>query len=205
LCSVNFYLCVKSANIEYSQWPEKVRATLLVTAMNTNGYYWNSNTDGKDGAGAVSGIDAVTFAQNHTIVTGPGNLACINGQYAGSMTIADQNVNKTFNIGIPSTLPSGKHLRIVLTWDSSPDLTTTWKNYLSNLDLFAYNTHGALVGMGGSWDGNVEMTDVPQSSCIPGAVYTAIVSPSTIRIPAGARYQGFYYCIAWTWVKDHAP
>jgi hypothetical protein len=198
--------CVKSSNGEYWDWPEKVRATILVTAMEVGGGYWNPDSyDQADGAGAISGIDAVTFGQNHTIVNGPNDVAAVNGQFAGYMTTSNQSVPAIFNLAMPSSLPSGKHLRVVLTWDANPDLTTTMRNYLSDLDLYVYNNNSNMLGSSASWDGNVEIVDVPASSCTPNVVYTAEVYPSTIRIPAGARSQGFYYCIAWTWVKDHAP
>jgi hypothetical protein len=197
--------CVISSNSEYVSWPEKVRATILVTAADLNKTYWDADFyDMADGAGTISGIDAVTFAQNHTYV-GPNGAAAINGQYAGTMTTADQNNTKTFNIAIPSSRPSGKHLRVVLTWDANPDLTSTMKNYLSDLDLNVSDNNGYFLGGSVSYDGNVEIVDVPASSCTPGAVYTAQVYPTTIRIPAGARAQYFYYSVAWTWVKDQAP
>jgi hypothetical protein len=197
---------VISSSSDYTQWPEKVRATIILTAMNVNSGYWSADSyDGADGAGAISGIDAVSFGLLHTIVSGPNGAAATSGQYGGFMTSADQLVTKTFNIAIPSSLPSGKHLRVVLTWDANPDLTTTFKNYLSDLDLFIRDNHNNLIGSSASWDGNVEMVDIPSSNCTPNTVYTAIVNPINIRIPTAARMQGFWYCVAWTWVKDHAP
>lgn len=45
----------------------------------------------------------------------------------------------------------------------------------------------------GSWDGNVEVVDIPSSALVAGATYQARINPFTFRIPAQARLNFFYY------------
>ena len=99
-------------------WPEKVRAALLATAQNVDLNYWSYQENGRDGAGVISGSEAVWFARKHTTVY-PNNTAV---PY-GSLGASNQGSTINYNILIPPTKPAGKHLRIVLTWDSSPSLT----------------------------------------------------------------------------------
>jgi hypothetical protein len=106
-----------------------------------------------------------------------------------------------FNISIPNPKPTGKHLRVVLTWDSSPSLTSAI-NDLSDLDL---SVSGDRNGYGSfSYGSNVEMVDIPASDLTVGKNYVATVEPYTMRIDSSAFVQIIYYVIAWTWVKDHA-
>ncbi|MBN1600777.1 MAG: S8 family serine peptidase [Chitinispirillaceae bacterium] len=59
--------CLISANRGvFGLWPEKVRAALLVTAENVDFNYWSDDEDGRDGAGVISGSNAVWFARNCT-------------------------------------------------------------------------------------------------------------------------------------------
>ncbi|HKP94594.1 MAG TPA: hypothetical protein VJ385_02445 [Fibrobacteria bacterium] len=183
-------------------WPEKVRATMILTAQNVDGGYWSDSTDGRDGSGVVSGSDAVSFAQNHTSVS-PGNTATEKGMTANSIYASDFSAaNKRFNYLVPNPKPSGKHLRVVLTWDSNP-IVGGGTNALSDMDL-TVQVNGTTQGSY-SWNSNIEVVDVDAGSLTAGSSYYIDVDPFINRIPAsGSRTNFFYYAIAWAWVKDHA-
>lgn len=191
-----------SADSRLVSWPEKVRATMILTAQNVDGGDWASGTDGRDGAGVVSGSEAVSFAQNHTSVS-IGGSAVEKGMMATSMYASDFSSNKRFNYAVPNPKPSGKHLRVVLTWDSNP-VVGGGINALSDLDLIVQ--YNGSTRSSRSWDNNVEVVDIAASEVTAGSSYYIDVAPYTNRIPAsGSRANFFYYAIAWTWVKDHAP
>jgi hypothetical protein len=193
---------VIAADSRMASWPEKVRATMILTAQNVDGGDWASGTDGRDGAGVVSGSEAVSFAQNHTTVS-VGGSAVEKGMMATSMYASDFSSSKRFNYVVPNPKPSGKHLRVVLTWDSNP-VVGGGINALSDLDLIVQ--YNGSVRTSGSWDNNVEVVDIAASELTAGSSYYIDISPYTCRIPAsGSRTNFFYYAIAWTWVKDHAP
>jgi hypothetical protein len=194
---------VIAADSRMAGWPEKVRATLILTAQNVEGGDWTVGGDERDGAGVVSGSEAIAFAQSHTSVS-PGNSAVEKGMTAGSMSAADFNGgNKRFNFQVPNPKPSGKHLRAVLTWDSNPIVGGS-TNALSDLDLVVQTNAGNQSSS--SWDSNVEVVDVPAANLTTGGSYYIDVAPYANRIPAsGSRANYFYYSLAWEWVKDHAP
>lgn len=194
--------CVISADIRMKSWPEKVRAVILATAQNVDFNYWNYQQDGRDGAGVVCGTDAVWLAKNHTTIYGPNNTAVPYGICASSLTSSFQGQSMQFNISVPNPKPSGKHLRVVLTWDSSPSSDGSATNDISDLDLWMYGNSGAYSSF--SYESNVEMVDVPSSDLASGQTYVANVHGYTMRIPSNAFAQYIYYAIAWTWVKDQA-
>lgn len=194
---------VISADSRMVSWPEKVRATIILTAQNVDGGYWASGTDGRDGSGVVSGSEAVAFAQNHTTVS-VGGGAVEKGMASGSMYASDFSSGfKRFNYAVPNPKPSGKHLRVVLTWDSNP-VVGGGVNALSDLDLMVQ--YNGSTRYSSSWDNNVEVVDIAASELTAGSSYAIDVAPYSNRIPSsGSRTNFFYYAIAWTWVKDHAP
>lgn len=194
---------VIAADSRMSGWPEKVRATLILTAQNVDGGDWYANTDGRDGAGVVSGSEAVSFAQNHTSVS-VGGAAAEKGMMAGSLYATDFSAsNKRFNYVVPNPKPSGKHLRVVLTWDSNPIVGGS-TNALSDIDLTVQTNSGTSGAY--SWDNNVEVVDVAAAGLTAGSSYYIDVDPVINRIPAsGSRTIFTYYAIAWAWVKDDAP
>lgn len=91
------------------------------------------------------------------------------------------------------------HLRIVLTWDSNPVRVAPYDNRLTDLDLDAYYS-GTSSGSH-SWNGNVEVVDIPAANLNVGSTVDIRVNKVINRTPPGLY---LYYCIAWTWVKDHA-
>ncbi|MBW8890513.1 MAG: S8 family serine peptidase [Fibrobacteres bacterium] len=193
---------VIAADSRLAGWPEKVRATLMLTAQNVEGGDWLVSSDDRDGTGVVSGSEAVAFAQSHTSVS-PGNTAVEKGMTAGSWYAADFSANKRFNFLVPNPKPSGKHLRVVLTWDSNPIVGGS-TNALSDLDLIVQYNGGTQSSA--SWDSNVEVVDVGPASLTAGSSYYIDIAPYANRIPAsGSRTNFFYYSLAWEWVKDHAP
>ena len=185
-------------------WPEKVRAVLLAKAKNVHGGYWSQGVDGKDGSGVVRGVQSmllVTGSANHNIV--PQGPAKQHGIYAHKFYAADFNGQPVqFNIQIPPSLPTGMHLRVVLTWDSNP-LQNQYTNALSDLDLLVYTGNGY---SGTSWNSNIEIVDVPRSQLTPNTTIPANIYIAINRIPTAttdAYYSPFfYYAIAWTWVED---
>jgi hypothetical protein len=195
--------CVISADSRMIGWPEKVRAALLLTAQNVDFNYWSFHEDGRDGAGVISGANAVFFAKNHRTVY-PGGTADTVGLCATSLYNSNQGNVLAFNIKIPNPLPpSGKHLRIVLTWDSSPAKNSDI-NDLSDLDLTFQGNSQYYSSL--SYESNIEMVDVDRSQVTAGNTYTANVSVVTMRItpPPQGYADHIYYAIGWTWVKDHA-
>lgn len=186
-------------------WPEKVRLALMATAQNVDAGYWTSTVDGRDGAGVVNGADAVAFAKGHSAVF-PNNTPAVNGLGASSISPSDFNdLNAIFyKIQIPNPKPAGKHLRVVLTWDSNPTPvgSATIANPLSDLDLLV--TNGSQGMASNSQNSNVEMVDIPNTMYAAGSVVDARIFKTVNRIPAGSRAQFFYYAVGWTWVKDHA-
>ena len=182
--------------------PEAVRATLILTAQNVDASDWSTDTDERDGTGVVSGSEAVAFAKNHTLVSF-GNSAVESGMVAGALYAADFSAgNKRFNYHVPNSKPAGKHLRVVLTWDSNP-VIGAGINALSDLDLIVQ--YNGSTKAAASWDSNVEVVDIAASDLSAGSNYYIDISLYANRIPAsGARANYLYYAIAWTWVKDHA-
>lgn len=154
----------------------------------------------QDGAGTLGGQDAEYYAINHTDV-GPGDSPEQDGLCGSSWWSSETNP-KVFYITVPNPKPANKHLRVVLTWDSRPDLSAG-QNYLSDLDLVVKPVPGGQgsFGASASWNGNVEIVDVP-SSVDAGSTLQAIVSPYAFRSSSDPDF--FYYAIGWTWVKDHA-
>ncbi len=191
-----------AADSRLAGWPEKVRATMVLTAQNVDGGDWASGTDGRDGSGVVSGAEGVSFASAHTSVS-PGNSAVEKGMGAGSLYASDFGAAyKRFNYYVPNPKPSGKHLRVVLTWDSNP-IVGGGSNALSDVDLIVQKASGTQGSY--SWDGNVEVVDVAAADVSAGSSYYIDVAPAINRIPSsGSRTNYSYYAIAWEWVKDHA-
>ena len=187
--------------------PEVVRLVLLATAHNvddkewTDYFYWVNRWDGRDGAGVISGTDAVWFARNHQTVA-ENDAAVVHGISTNYLTSADSGSQKYFNIQVPDPMPSGKHLRVAVTWSSSPCENENI-NELSDRDLFmpANTTWYSCF----SWDDNVEMIDVPHSDLTAGSPYYVVLDIGAMRIPACAHpADTIYYAIGWTWPKDHA-
>lgn len=193
---------VISADSRLAIWPEKVRAVMVLTAQNVDGGDWGTSTDERDGSGVVSGSEAVSFAQNHTSVS-PGNTAVVSGMAASSLYSTDfTGSDKQFNYLVPNPKPAGKHLRVVVTWDSNP-IVGGGANALSDLDVTVHVPGGSFGSY--SWDSNVEVVDVAASYLTAGGSNTIDLDPVFNRIPtSGARTSFFYYAIAWDWVKDHA-
>jgi hypothetical protein len=191
---------VIGASNSFVDWPEAVRTAIILTAENVSGSYWVSSIDGKDGAGTVSGYNAVQYARNCTNV-GPQNSACQTGISIGEITSMQSTLPILYNIAIPATKPSGKHLRVVLTWDATPDLVNNL-NYLCNLDLWVTNPNNNTAGPYGysaSYDGNVEVCDIPAANISTSSLVAHILI-AALRFPASQNYT--YYSIGWTWVSD---
>ncbi|MBD3240371.1 MAG: S8 family serine peptidase [Chitinivibrionales bacterium] len=197
--------CVMSANSSYYRtYPERVRAAIMVTAQNVHGGEWDASVDGRDGAGVVSGYSAATFAQQATVLWGP-TMYAYEQACAWDDWAEDDYSNKVYAVKTPSQLPANKHLRLVLTWDSNPDMVNM-DNSLSDFDLvFSSSTDiQDYIAYSSSYNGNVEIVDIPRNDLEADETYYAILTAFTFRVPDGARSSSTYYSLAWTWVADHA-
>jgi hypothetical protein len=198
--ATNVLAAVASSFSGMYYWPEYTRAALLVTAENVDSGYWDpENHDARDGAGTVSGANAVAFATSATDVY-PGGDPAVNGLSAGELSDGEFPSYLWYSYVTPSTLPSGKHLRAVLTWDSSPG-TDSSENELSDMDLYVQSNIGWHVSS--TLNGNIEMLDIDNGYLSTNATYGILVYPTIFRKASdGPDYTK--YSIAWTWVKDHA-
>jgi hypothetical protein len=180
------------------------RAALLLTAQNVDSGYWDpANQDSRDGAGTVSGANAVNFALYAQSVSPYGLQSYVEAYSSGyydSATIVP-NVPMSFKYWVPANPPTGKHLRVVLTWTSSPAVTVSTDNELSDMGLLVYANDG--WHSSDTWNSNVEIIDIPSGSVTPENEYTILAYPTTYRQAKGGPNL-FYYAVAWTWVKDHA-
>ncbi len=181
-----------AADSRFYQWPEKVRVAMFVTAENVDGGEWSSGTDGNDGAGVIDGASAVNFAKTHT-TTYYGYSGVKKGLAVGSISSSSFSNTLNFNILAPSSIPSGKNLRVVLTWDSNPDHTTP-ANILSDLDVMAIVNGHTYISE--SAESNVEIINIPGNDITPNSTITAQLIPYANRIPTG---QYIYYAIGWDW------
>lgn len=192
---------VIAADPRMVSWPEKVRAALLLTAENVDAGEWSSAFDGRDGAGVVNGAAAVAFARNHADVL-PGDTAVAAGMGAGQVSAADWEMPLWYAIAVPPSLPRGKILRVVLTWDSNPSLASP-VNELSDLDLSV--AAPGKVKTSASYNSNVEIVHFTPYELKPGGVLEAKIHKTAYRIPEDATADHFYYSLAWDWVDNHAP
>jgi hypothetical protein len=183
-------------------WPEKVRATMILTAQNVMAGEWDASIDGEDGAGVISGANAVDFAKNHYVASVSGT-ATIRGMAVNLVNAGNWSTPLTYNIQIPNSVPSDKNLRIVLTWDSNPSLTLAY-NDLSDLDLSAV-TSTSSVYSSASYEGNVEVITIPGNTLVANSVTVATINKWVNRIQSWSTTNYFYYAIAWDWVDNHAP
>ena len=196
-------------------WPEATRAVLILTAQNVYGTYWRPDVDGIDGNGVISGTDAVNFMQNALIAFQPNTVACSTAVISGTI---NENPNGPaywcipFQVKIPSVKPAGKHLRVLLTWDSSPTISQlVFSNELADLDLYipGYPNPYTNNQNWGSWESNVEVADIASSRLTPGSTVSPNIWVWKFSVPSTAYNRasgvGFiHYSIAWGWVKDHA-
>jgi len=205
--------CVLSSAGRVIGKPEVVRLAMILTAQDVYAGYWNPLYDNIDGAGTISGSEAVTFVQNYSQVNP--NMTELQAVTSGlcNNTISENtgsSYNVNFWIKIPNPKPSGKHLRIVLLWTSSPsDSSYLFINDLANLDLCipAYpNPWNGSINWG-SWDSNVEVAEIISSRLTAGSKVNAYIRVPSFTIQAGCINKAvnyIKYAIGWRWVADHA-
>jgi hypothetical protein len=182
----------------------ETKAILMLTAENVDGDYWKPHyEDSRDGAGTVSGANAVEFVRNAPYThneMGPHIRAMRSGylspeEFGDELFIAE-------SLLVPATIPTGKHLRVVLTWTSSPSINATPAvNEVSDMGLFVHSNYGWRYSE--TWNSNTEIVDLPNASLTPNGTYVIKVFPQVHR-SASDGVEGTYYTLAWTWVKDHA-
>lgn len=183
--------------------PQKSLATrvaLLLTAQNVDsGYWYPSVYDSRDGAGTVSGSSSVAFIKMSSELD-PENGPAIQGYYNGYTDSTSWEQPQLFSYLVPSEKPAGKHLRVVLSWTSSPSIDTV-ENEISDFDLYVENVYGWKVS--GTWNSNTEIVDIPSSDLVADTQYDILVDKYAYR-KASDGPEFLYYTVAWTWVKDHA-
>lgn len=178
------------------------KAILMLTSQNVDSGYWNPGVqDARDGAGTISGANAVNFAENAVTVF-PDNdpeVSAISWGYMASWDFENAS-SVSYSYRVPSSIPSGKHLRVVLTWTSSPGYNVD-ENELSDLSLDVQSNAG--WHSTDTWNSNVEIVDIDNSNLTPNGTYNIGVNPKIHRMASdGTEY--LYYSVAWTWVKNHA-
>jgi len=193
---------LKSHSSYWWEWPERVRVALLVSAQNVDGGEWSQFVDGRDGAGVISGYDAELFVRNATHVNQDGDSAttsCVSGIYGGSWYQSGAS-NHSFWCLVPTTKPAGKHLRIVLTWNSNAN-TSTNTNDLTDMDLVAFPNNHLKVCV--SKNSNNEIINIASNDAnlVSGQIFRIKVINTTNRIPVGSLT---YYAVGWSWVVDQA-
>lgn len=197
--------CIISSNDRMKHWPEKVRCAMILTAHNVHGGHFDPVSDGVDGTGTLAGIDAVDFARNHSAVGWGHTNPVETGLAVGSLYPDTAYRDLHYKIQVPSTLPSGRHLRIVALWDGSPSMTS-YTNTLADLDIvipsYPCPTNGNNINWG-TWDSNVEAADIPNSALTPGQTIDFFVRAWPFNIQADAIANYIYYAVGWEWVRDH--
>jgi hypothetical protein len=183
----------------WSASPEAVRAILMLTASDVDGNAWDVGDDGVDGAGAISGADAVNFASSATTLFSGSENGAEAGLSYWSFGEENEDGEFLFNVLTPSELPEGKHLRVVLTWSSSPANNLS-QNRLSDLDLRVASDWSYFYSA--SWEDNVELVDIPNSELTPDTMYEIKAWMNTFRAADdGPTTQ--YAAIAWGWVRNN--
>jgi hypothetical protein len=191
---------VRSANSQLNPWPEAVRAIVVLTAHNADGTQWDVAVDDRDGTGTVSGQDAEQFARNYIRVA-PGHTNPVTN---GLAFVKEWDTSATYHyyrIQAPQTLPSNKHLRVVLNWDSRPQIATS-TNHLTDLDIGMW-VNGVFYSSMSDND-NYEVIDVPNTAITPGNYYQVMLAKVVNRFPAAAGSKYTFYSLVWSWVRDHA-
>lgn len=178
---------------------------MILTAHNEHGGHFDPVSDGVDGTGTLAGVDAVKFAKNRVVVW-PGHTSPVEtGLCARALSPDTANQDLHFKISVPSTLPSGKHLRIVALWDGSPSMNS-FTNSLADLDIVIPShgcpTKGNNINWG-TWDSNVEAADIPNSALTPGQTLDFFIRAWPFSIQADAISSRIYYAVGWEWVRDH--
>jgi len=192
-----------ASNIGWAR-PEAIRAVMMATAINVDGAFWSpSTTDQKDGNGVISGSRAVDFTNDYTLLypnnpsaTAVQGLSQWSFDSTGFLSHPPYAGPLTYNITTPSDFPEGKHLRVVLTWSGSPGINYD-ENEISDWDLLVTSDGGWYSSQ--SWNGNVEVVDIPAANLSPDEVYSIVLTPWAYRKAVdGPVYQ--YFALAWAWV-----
>jgi hypothetical protein len=180
--------------------PTDARAVLLLTAENVDSGSWTPTyQDSRDGAGTISAANAVNIQLTKVDNEEGPHVAGIKSGYmspedfTGAAFITESYL-------VPGTIPSGMHLRLVLTWTSSPGINYA-ENEISDVSLFAHTNWGWRWSE--TWNSNTEIIDIPNASLTPNTSYDIKVYP-TVHRTATDGPEEVYYTLAWAWVKDHA-
>jgi hypothetical protein len=191
---------ISANNSTFSTWPERTRVAILLMAHRVGDeMWWNIYEDGHSGTGVVHGAGSVDFASN-VFVVDPLDEPVVRGISSGALYQNDFNQGGlVYNIQIPDPIPEGKHLRVVLTWNATPNLDSN-KTSLSDLDLIVYTSNDAGI-TSVSGNNNIEVVDMYPGQFTPGDTITAVVVKSIGRIPPNANMDYTYYAIGWDWVK----
>lgn len=190
---------MQQASPTLESWPEGCRAILLASASkNITGSTWwadrVASVDGKDGAGALDGLEGVRIARTRRSRNAAGTSR---GWDVGTLRSADIGVNRETTFSYSVTVPRrvfNPRVKVALAWDSLATVITLpffqigIDQLLHDLDIKIYDASGALVGYSGSFDNSYEVAEFAARA---GETYT-------IKIRRWAGSADVWYGIAWS-------
>lgn len=185
--------------------PENVKVALMVTAVNVDGGYWDPNVDGLDGCGTINGYGAVNYAHSLTGSQQLNNDPVETGIAYGELPLTTtDNTILTYNLKTPSSFPDGKHLRAVLTWTSSVNVSQS-ESVISDIDLI-FRKDSEVIKACASNDDNVEVVDLEHKELEPNQEYSLdiIVNEMVSTVNGLPSADHIRYSLGWTWVDDYA-
>jgi hypothetical protein len=156
-------------NTSLQYWPESIRAVLMASAVvNLEGSTRLSEKDGAGGIECDSADDVLRGAAGY--------------ESHGSFVKTDFPKTYTF------TANAGQTVRVVIAWDSTPDLSTspTTDVLKADLDLDIYSPSGSFVTSSSSWDNSYEIVEFTAPAT---GTYSAKVNP--YRFDGSSEFLGF--------------
>lgn len=184
-------------------YPENVKASMMVTAINIDGGYWDPLVDQRDGCGALNGYGAIQFVKPLTSFQKEGSDAVESGLANETIGISTTPRSYIYKVKMPNSFPKDKHFRAVLTWNSVPDITNG-ANTISDLNLHVKDLNGRLIKSCASMMDNVEVVDITSLDLLAGQEYLIEVEIDDIDFPSVPVSNTFNFALAWTWVNDFA-
>lgn len=199
--------CVIGSDGLFNHRPERTKLALILTAHNVHGGHFDTYSDGIDGTGTISGADAVAYARNCQFVVNDWTGPVIHGLGGDIRSEVDRYVVYNYKIQVPTSFPAGKHLRIALVWTSVVTPSNVAHdpafspNYVPDFDL----TCNKLNIGSFTYNSNMEVLDISQSSLTPGEVIDFQVHFYQFEISSTAIDPNYVrFAVGWTWVADHA-
>lgn len=180
-----------SSNTALRIWPEAIRAILMATAnyQNADAADYSRFADGKDGTGMVNTLYGRWTADRREPTSAPQFRAHDYGLISAA-DFANGYYTRTWTAHTGTTR---SRIRVALAWNSRT--TTIFGIPISSvldadLDLHVFDSNGALVAAGSSWDNSWEFVEFTPSK----------VGDYTIKIRGFSVPQDFssWFGVAWT-------